>query len=1514
MGDLSGDCIVNLNDLLVFSSQWLQDSGCSGLGCADLNGDYNVNMADYALLAANWYEQGNPLVINEFMASNTSTPADPCGDFPDWIEIYNVSSLQVNLKDWHLTDDANDLNKWEFPALLLDPGQFLLVFASDKNLRDPLEPLHTNFKLSASGEYLALVRPDGTIAHEYAPKYPQQCTDISYGMNFELDTPVFFTTPTPGEENGLGAEELGPIITDTEHTPAVPQDGDDIVVTAKITEALEPVDTSSVKLHYRVMFGSEPNVMMYDDGFHGDGGAGDDIYGASIPASASEPNQMVRWYITAKDINNIPSRWPLFPYPDNSPEYLGTIIANPSITSNLPILHWFVEDTAAADNKNKVGTRASLYYDGQFYDNLFCRVRGGSLATYPKKSYKFDFNRGFHFQFSPSEGTVEEFNLNATYTDKAYIRQTLAFETYRDAGVPYSISFPMRVQRNCDFFNVSIFIEQPDDDYLERQGLDPEGALYKMYNPLNSATSGVEKRTRRDEDHSDLQALVDGLNDLTGEDKRRFLFDNINIPSVVNYIAATAIMNDNDHVKKNYYAYRDTNGSKEWLYLPWDKDLTFGKMWTPSGGCLDDELFYYEYWGSTPVLYDGTNRLIEAIYEFDDTRQMYLRRLRTLMDDLLQSTGTPYTERKYEQHIDDMVAQMAPDVAIDYNQWCNPWPYGEDQSFNQAVAYLKSDYLDPRRTYLFITHSVDNGGIVPNSQPANPVINFDSTVEFNPSSGNQDEEYIRLDNPNAYAVDISGYRLTDAVEYTFQPGTVIPADGNLYVSPDVRAFRARSTSPKGGEGLFVQGSYEGHLSSWSETINLLDTDANLVDTITYPGNPSEQQRYLRITEMMYHPADPNPGSPYNDEDFEYIELKNIGPNILDLNSVKFTDGIIYNFPSASSTITDVSLIGPADSWKYEESFTDLGTAWRAADYNDSSWPEGAAILYKENAGAWPPPPWTKNTTLTTQNGKITFYFRTHFNLGADPATDDITLEINTLIDDGMVLYLNGAEVLRLGMPDGTITYSSLADRTVNNAATEGPFSIPVDNLVAGDNVLAVEVHQASSNSSDIVFGLTLDATVTIPGVPSIILEPNEYVLVVKDINAFAERYPNVPAEVNILGSYDGQLSNGGETVKLEDSTNNTILEFDYDDGWYPITDGSGFPLVILDANNPNLDSWDDKDGWRPGAILGGSPGEDDPQPLQYPGDVVINEVLAHSHGGTPDWIELHNTTDANINIGGWFLSDSDDDFMKYRIADGTIIDANSYIVFYEDTDFNDPCDPGCLTTFALSENGETVYLSSALAGELTGYSECKDFGASETGVSFGLYLKSTADTDFVAMDSNTPGSDNAYPKVGPIVINEIMFNPESGNQNEEYVELFNITASPVALYNFVESEPWRFTDGIEFTFPADANIPAYGYMVVAKDPAAFTSRYGSMPPGAQVLGPYEGQLSNAGEKIEIGMPGDVDANGQRQYIRIDHIRYDDNAPWPITPDGYGKSLTRKNPSNYGNDIVNWDANSPSPGS
>jgi hypothetical protein len=123
-------------------------------------------------------------VISEFMASNHNSISDEDGNHSDWIEIYNPETTAVNMAGWSLTDLQSNLQKWTFPAVTIPAKGLLLVFASGQDRKVVGQPLHTSFDLKASGEYLALVKPDGsTITTEFAPMYPPQFEDISYGTS-----------------------------------------------------------------------------------------------------------------------------------------------------------------------------------------------------------------------------------------------------------------------------------------------------------------------------------------------------------------------------------------------------------------------------------------------------------------------------------------------------------------------------------------------------------------------------------------------------------------------------------------------------------------------------------------------------------------------------------------------------------------------------------------------------------------------------------------------------------------------------------------------------------------------------------------------------------------------------------------------------------------------------------------------------------------------------------------------------------------------------------------------------------------------------------------------------------------------------------------------------------------------------------------------------------------------------------------------------------------------------------
>src|ERR1044071_9321310 len=155
------------------------------------------------------------VVISEILAENEAASAatglfDEDKERSDWIEIYNAGASDVDLSGWSLTDDPAVLGKWKFPATNIVANSYVVVFASAKNRSVAGKQLHTSFKLSAGGEYLALVQPDGqTVAFQFAPEFPQQNPNISYGLAAGSLTELrYFATPTPNAPNAAGNSDV----------------------------------------------------------------------------------------------------------------------------------------------------------------------------------------------------------------------------------------------------------------------------------------------------------------------------------------------------------------------------------------------------------------------------------------------------------------------------------------------------------------------------------------------------------------------------------------------------------------------------------------------------------------------------------------------------------------------------------------------------------------------------------------------------------------------------------------------------------------------------------------------------------------------------------------------------------------------------------------------------------------------------------------------------------------------------------------------------------------------------------------------------------------------------------------------------------------------------------------------------------------------------------------------------------------------------------------------------------
>lgn len=193
--------------------------------------------------------------------------------------------------------------------------------------------------------------------------------------------------------------------------------------------------------------------------------------------------------------------------------------------------------------------------------------------------------------------------------------------------------------------------------------------------------------------------------------------------------------------------------------------------------------------------------------------------------------------------------------------------------------------------------------------------------------------------------------------------------------------------------------------------------------------------------------------------------------------------VISPNPTTLSFLAPLLLV-PLDAvklWRYEDTGANLGTAWRASGYDDSAWPQGPGVLAFETAAIAAPIRTVIRDPRTTPTPGSAAYFRTHFDLPTDPSTVT-SFRVRYVVDDGMVIYLNGTELYRQAVPTGE-TFDTFSTRTVGDATVfEGPFDLPTSALVAGDNVIAVSAHQVNAGSSDNVMGLELTATASSCGV------------------------------------------------------------------------------------------------------------------------------------------------------------------------------------------------------------------------------------------------------------------------------------------------------------------------------------------------------------------------------------------------------------------------------------------------
>ncbi len=760
-----------------------------------------------------------------------------------------------------------------------------------------------------------------------------------------------------------------------------------------VTLALNPIDDEpanaieSASLAYRTDFGAIAFVPMTKGGVSPEEGQ---LWTATIPGTAIvKAGHILRWAAVVTDAAGNKWRTPSFCDPDNAYEWYGTLI-EPSadlLSKKLQTFHIFADKTAQ-DNMDKqyesisgsmpYGARVQIYdsQTGFYYDNVRIDLRGNTTAGFRKKSHGIRFIKSQPLTCTnPFTGELidglRKVSFIAEYSDPSFIRQALAFQLFKDMGLKVPYSYPVRLNMNGEFFQMAFHSNRFSDELIEDYyGLDPLGYSYKSVGTLRGTTTGggTEKKTPDDGNERDLSVLSAFYDTFADADKisesyagdsmdseipavTKTVVKKFDLPAWLNYLAAARITQECDDVWANLCAYYDVNGTDTWMPLGYDFNVSLGAIY------LDDWNYAtYKYpidqtmanvdnfkshpfyggnrvrchrYGSNTTINAG-NRGFEAVWQSPKFRRLYLRRLRTVMDEQLKAPGTAKENTPFwNNYVVAYTNAIAADAVLDRNKWGDGsgtviywWP--KAMNLDEGIADLWDHYVVPRREHLFVTHSVTNtakaigygrdyNAGIPNSQ--SPIA--DLKVGFsvvNTTDGTMtaidDAEKIVIRNANAEAVDMSGWRLTGRFNMTLPAGTVVDANDTITIVVDRKAYIAAHDAQLtdqvivGNAGLVAE--------TTSQKLNTAGDEEVLKVEL-----PSNESMYLRFFAFD--------GVPVGDDVNEWIALTNISDTIaLDLKGINIVIGSSIEKAKCRISLGAGALEPGAVLWLYQEKFSASG--------------------------------------------------------------------------------------------------------------------------------------------------------------------------------------------------------------------------------------------------------------------------------------------------------------------------------------------------------------------------------------------------------------------------------------------------------------------------------------------------------------------------------------------------------------------------------------------------------------
>lgn len=1482
----------------------------------------------------------NP-IINEFLARNDGgypddEGRDGDGGSPDWIEILNAGDESVDLAGYALTNDATNLHKWVFPSVDLDPGQYLLVFASgqsDPNYVDAGGYLHTNFTLRRSGDYLALTDPSGVKRSEFgsadAP-FPEQLTNVSYGgaqsfTVFDTSIPTRYWQPL---NDSVDSTWTDPDFDAEAHGFAVgtgalgfetrPNDG------ANFTGLIDtevPDSVHALYVRYEFDLNSAAAIsdltmqLNYDNAYV--------AYLNGVKVAEDSAPALLGWFSQAtgrgrsdRDIVEGPIEISLSEHRDalrDGTNVLAIHVMN-DIADRDDLLLTAALYAGASDLEAATGEAARV---GYLTTPTPGKANGRNDAVFSGfvEDTRFDVDRGFYTEPFQLQITTDTLDAVIRYTTDGST-PTADYGTVYSGPITISTTTPLRAAAFKEGFlptNVDtqtyIFVND-----VVNQGNTPDGYPTQWGLGIGPA---VPADYEMDPEITQNPAYRDIMDDAL-----------LQIPSVS---IVTDIANLFDP-EIGIYQNAEAEG------VQWERPASVELIYPDGTVGFQEDAGLRIQGGASRLTTRSPKHSFRLLFKSEYGNSKLQHRWFT-EDTAVDQFDTIILRAGFNQswiHHNTFLGDNRGRAQYVRDQWA--------KDTQRAMGYAA-----PHNTY---AHLYINGmywGLYnPTERPTDDfaasyfggekdeydVYNSGELLDGTPDAWNRlwEEAEDDLSDPAEYAelaqiLDIEAY--IDYMIINHYGGNADWDDHNWY------ATRRRTDD---GKWYFYM---------WDSEFLFIGLNDDATNTSDGPRYPARLLRYLSA----------------NDE-FRMLYADHLQRHLFN-DGVLTVDNVVDRWEARSSQITD-AIVGESARWGdyrrdventlggqpqvllerdvqwvternrlLNEYFPYRGDVVLEQYRNDDLFPSIAAPELNQHGGVV-----SRNLPIRLTADLGTIYFTTD---GTDPRLPGGAVAPGASTFDASFTITGDTTVKARALHDGEWSALTEADFT---PASEFPLRIteinyhPYDaNSVPGASDAAADDDRFEflelmnvGNQPINLAGVQLTRS-TVRGDEQGIafqfaaqeLAAGQRTVIVRDREAFQSRYgTSIPIAAGndgaegTDGEFGGRLSNEGEQLTLADASGQLIQQFAYriTGDWPARANGLGSTLEIVNPTG----SVTDPANWRSSVDFGGSPGRGGAAAPT----IVINEVLANTAGPDTDMVELFNHGRQDVDVNHWYVSDSSDDYFKRQIASSKTVPAAGYQVLTQ-SDLGFDLDG--------INGGELLLISADASGRPLQFADQIQFGLADRDVSLGPWP--TRSDPFIPLNETTLGGPNAGPAIGDVIISELYFNPLDPDgagtiqaRNLEFLELTNVSDAPIDLTG------WQLAGEVEYAVPDSTTLGAGESMVVVGfDPTSTSGRNNANvfkftlglgftePLYGRLLDPALGNrtrdaLKDEGALVQLVRPGvpPADDPSAIPLVVVDQVSYLPEAPWPEGTAATGQSLTRTSPQDYGPLPTSWLAATPSPGS